>query len=74
MSVLLDTNDEEIDLYKKEINNMNSRGLDIIIFIIDLENNAKRINYLVKKSKDGVFFAINDDLLFKSNVDWNKKK
>ena len=53
---------------------MNSRGLDVIIFIIDLESNAKRINYLVKKSKGGVFFAINDDLLFKSNVDWNKKK
>ena len=55
MSVLLDTNDKEIDLYKKEINNMNSRGLDVIIFIIDLESNAKRINYLVKKSKGGVF-------------------
>ena len=34
---------------------MNSRGLDVIIFIIDLESNAKRINYLVKKSKGGVF-------------------
>ena len=53
---------------------MNSRGLDTIIIMIDLENNAKRINYLVKKSKGGVLFAINDDLLFKSNVDWNKKK
>ena len=42
-------------MYKKEINNMNSRGLDVIIFIIDLESNAKRINYLVKKSKGGVF-------------------
>ena len=48
---------------------MYNRVLDTIIFIIDLENNAKRINYLAKKSKGGVFFAVNDDLLFKSNVD-----
>ena len=67
MLVLLDRNDKEIDLYKKEINNMNNRGLNTKIFIIDLLNNAKRINYLVKKSKGDVFFAINDDLIFKSD-------
>ena len=67
MLVLLDENDKEIDLYKKKINNMNNRGLDTKIFIIDLENNAKRINYLVEKSKGDIFFVINDDLIFKNN-------
>ena len=68
--ILLDSDDPELDSYKIESETINKKGLATKLYIIDLDSNSKRINYLVYKSVGDIIFTINDDISFLSK-DWD---
>jgi len=64
--ILLDSDDKELNIYKEIINQNVAKGIDIKIFVNNLDTHAKRNNYLAKKSNGKILFPINDDIIFKS--------
>lgn len=68
--ILLDSDDKEIELYKKIINDLNNK-IYIKIFIYNTSTHAKRNNYLAHRATGEILFPINDDIIFKSK-NWDK--
>ena len=65
--ILLDEDDNEIDIYKKIINDEMSNKINIKLFIKNLKTHAQRNNFLASKSSGEILFPINDDMIFLSN-------
>ena len=64
--ILLDEDDNQIDSYKKIINEEISRKINIKLFVKDLKTHAQRNNFLASKSTGEILFPINDDMIFVS--------
>ena len=64
--LLFDTDEPELDKYKKIINDKLYKNLNFQVHIKDLNNHAIRNNYLAGISNDTILFPVNDDIVFKS--------
>ncbi len=69
--LLFDTDEPELEKYKKIINNEEFKNLNFEIHIKDLKNHAIRNNYLASISNSKILFPVNDDIVFKSK-NWDQ--
>ena len=65
--LLIDTDDNEKNLYKLITKKKKFKDLKFKIFIKDFDTHSKRNNFLAKKTNSEIIFPINDDMIFKSN-------
>ena len=68
--LLFDTDEPELDKYKKIIDNKKYSQFSFKIYVKDLVNHAARNNYLASESKDTILFPVNDDIVF-NTTNWD---
>ena len=64
--ICFDIIEDELDDYKKTLQNLSNKGIKIKKFFVNLETHALRNNFLVKNSTGDIIFPVNDDLILLS--------
>ena len=68
--LLVDEDDNEVDDYKRIIENDNFNKLNIKLFVKNLATHAVRNNHLAKHCTGDIIFPVNDDMIFVS-LNWD---